>query len=121
VTLAEALHATFRRLHYAPRTEESYLHWIRAYIRFHGLRHPRELGSDAIVAFLDDLAVERRASASTVVSVHGPDFLIFENRGDRRAICTPPDEVARREQAHLPAAQIRCDFERLREHWKSDP
>jgi integrase len=34
-----------RLRHLSPRTEESYLAWIRRYIRFHALRHPRELGA----------------------------------------------------------------------------
>jgi len=28
--------------HYSRRTEETYLDWVRRYIRFHGRRHPRE-------------------------------------------------------------------------------
>ena len=31
MTLVEALQITLRRLHYSPRTEESYLHWMRAF------------------------------------------------------------------------------------------
>jgi hypothetical protein len=27
-------------LHYSLRTEEAYLYWCKAFIRFHGLRHP---------------------------------------------------------------------------------
>ena len=65
MTLIEALRATLRRLHYAERTEEAYVRWTRAFIAFHGRRHPRELGPPEITAFLNDLAVRRRASAST--------------------------------------------------------
>lgn len=65
MTLADAVRNTLRRLHYSPRTEESYLRWIRAYVAFHGRRHPRELGSEHVVEFLNDLAVRRSVSAST--------------------------------------------------------
>jgi integron integrase len=65
MTLIEATRATFRRLHYSPRTEEAYLHWIRELIRFHQGRHLRNLGAAEITAFLNHLAVERRSSAST--------------------------------------------------------
>jgi integron integrase len=65
MTLIEAIRATIRRLHLSPRTEEAYLHWHRAFIRFHGGRHPRDLGSDDVTAFLNHLAVERRVSAAT--------------------------------------------------------
>ncbi len=65
MTLIEALRATLRRLHYAARTEEAYVQWTRAFIAFHGRRHPRDLGAPEITAFLNDLAVRRRTSAST--------------------------------------------------------
>lgn len=51
--------------HYAIRTEESYLKWIAAFIRFHGRKHPRELGKAQIEAFLSDMAVNRNYAAST--------------------------------------------------------
>ena len=52
-----------RRL--SPRTEEAYVGWIRRFARFHGLRHPRLLGEQEVTAFLTDLAVRQRVSAST--------------------------------------------------------
>jgi integron integrase len=65
MTLLEALSTTIRRLHYSPRTEEAYVHWVREFIAFHHRRHPREMGAAEITAFLNDLAVRRRTSAST--------------------------------------------------------
>jgi len=47
------------------RTEEAYILWIRRYIAFHGRKHPRDLGPDAVRAFLSDLAVGQRVAAST--------------------------------------------------------
>ena len=32
-----------RGLHFSLRTEEAYVHWCRAFVRFHGLRHPAEM------------------------------------------------------------------------------
>jgi integron integrase len=65
MTLIEALKATLRRLHYSPRTEEAYAYWTREFIRYHGRRHPREMGAPEVTAFLNDLAVRRRVAAST--------------------------------------------------------
>jgi len=65
MTLIEAVQSTIRRLHYSPRTEEAYLHWIRAFIRFHGGRQPRDMGALEMTAFLNHLAVQRRVSPST--------------------------------------------------------
>ena len=64
-TLLEAVHVTLRRLHYSPRTEEAYIGWIRAFIHFHGRRHPREMGAEEVTAFLNFLAVEKKVAAST--------------------------------------------------------
>jgi integron integrase len=63
--LFDQVRAALRTRHYSRRTEEAYLGWIRRYILFHGKRHPRELGADAIGAFLAHLAVDARVAAST--------------------------------------------------------
>jgi hypothetical protein len=51
--------------HYARRTVETYEQWLRRFLRFHQLRHPREMGSNEVNAFLTHLAVEGQVSAST--------------------------------------------------------
>jgi site-specific recombinase XerD len=51
--------------HYARRTVKTYEQWLRRYLRFHRLRHPREMGSAEVNAFLSHLAVEEQVSAST--------------------------------------------------------
>lgn len=50
----------------ADRTGQTYVHWIKRFIHFHGLRHPEELGSREVETFLDHLAVERHCSANTL-------------------------------------------------------
>jgi hypothetical protein len=47
-----------RYLHYSRRTEQAYVHWCKAFIRFHGLSHPRDLGAAEVEAFLTWLADE---------------------------------------------------------------
>ena len=54
-----------RYLHFSIRTEESYLYWIRFFIRWSGTRHPRDMGAPEVTAFLTFLANERKVSAST--------------------------------------------------------
>ena len=50
---------------YSPRTTSAYERWIVAFVRFHGRRHPRELGAPAVRDFLAHLAEARRVAAST--------------------------------------------------------
>lgn len=64
-TLLDKVRETLRLKHYSPRTEETYIHWIRHFIRFHKLRHPREMGDPEVGAFLSYLAVQQKVSAST--------------------------------------------------------
>ena len=54
-----------RARHMSLRTEKTYLHWIRRFIRYHGRRHPREMGAREVEDFLTALAVKNKVSAST--------------------------------------------------------
>ena len=54
-----------RSKHYSLRTEDTYINWITRYVRFYKLRHPRELGSVDITAFLTHLAVDLDVAAAT--------------------------------------------------------
>lgn len=63
--LLDRVRAAIRLRHYSPKTEEAYVSWIRRFVLFHGKRHPREMGAAEVTAFLSDLAVTRRSSAST--------------------------------------------------------
>ncbi|MDL5034577.1 integron integrase [Pelomonas sp. APW6] len=63
--LLDQLRERIRFLHYSLRTEEAYVYWCRAFIRFHRLQHPKDLGAEAVEAFLSWLADERRVASST--------------------------------------------------------
>jgi len=63
--LLDRVHDALRVGHYAIRTEEAYVHWIRRFIFFHGKRHPARMGKREVTAFLTHLAVVRHVSAST--------------------------------------------------------
>lgn len=63
--LLDVVRERLRVKHYSLRTEQSYLGWIRRFIRFHGRRHPRDMGVREVEAFLTHLAVQGQVSAST--------------------------------------------------------
>ena len=63
--LLDQLREQIRVRHYSIRTEDVYVKWVRDYVRFHGLRHPSELGAAEVEQFLSHLAVRRQVSAST--------------------------------------------------------
>ena len=63
--LLDQIRERIRYKHYSLRTEQAYVQWVRMFVKWHGLRHPRDMGRDEIEAFLAMLANERRVAAST--------------------------------------------------------
>ncbi len=63
--LLDQVRDAIRVRHNRIRTEDAYVGWIRRFIRFHGTRHPLEMGEPEVNAFLTHLAVERTVAAST--------------------------------------------------------
>ena len=62
--LLDQIRERIRYKHYSLRTEQAYVQWVRMFVKWHGLRHPRDMGREEIVAFLAMLANERRVAAS---------------------------------------------------------
>lgn len=63
--LRDQLREVMRYKHYALRTEETYWHWIRRFILFHGKRHPRDMGAEQVRVFLSHLATVGGVAAAT--------------------------------------------------------
>src|SRR5438132_107072 len=59
-TLLGRLRAAVRARHYSPRTEESYVGWVKRFVVFQGRRHPDQLGEAEVRAFLEHLAERGR-------------------------------------------------------------
>jgi integrase len=64
-TLLAVLRREIRARHMSLRTEDTYVYWVRDFVRCHGRRHPRELGAAEVEAYLTMLANHRRVAAST--------------------------------------------------------
>jgi hypothetical protein len=63
VRLLDQVRERIRYCHYSLRTEQAYDFWVRRFIRFHQLRHPRQMGALEVEAF--HLAADRNAAPST--------------------------------------------------------
>ncbi len=63
--LLDQVRDVMRTRHYSLQTEKTYIYWIRKYIFFHDVRHPKEMGADEIGAFLTHLAVSENVAATT--------------------------------------------------------
>jgi integron integrase len=63
--LMDQVRERIRYLHYTRSTEQVYVHWCKAFIRFHGLKHPRDMGAPEVEAFLTWLADEKQVATAT--------------------------------------------------------
>ena len=79
-----------RARHLSPRTEQAYTAWIVRYIRYHGVRHPAELGDAEIVAFLTHLADVRCVARSTQMQALSALMLLY-----REVLRQPGDDLRR--------------------------
>jgi integron integrase len=104
--LLDQVRALIRSKHYSRRTEQSYVDWVTRYVRFHNMRHPRELGAPEISAFLTHLAVELHVAAATQNQARSALlFLYREVLGID--IQAPSDVVAAKMPRRLPVVLTR--------------
>lgn len=61
----DQLRLLMRQQQLAYPTENTYLHWIRMFIRFHNKRHPKDMGAAEVDEFLSWLAAHRRVAPAT--------------------------------------------------------
>ncbi len=54
-----------RRKGYSYSTEKNYVSWIKRFIHYHNLKHPKEMGEKEIVEFLTYLASVKKVSSTT--------------------------------------------------------
>ena len=63
--LLDQIREVIRVKHYSLRTEKTYISWVKHFIHWSGMRHPRDMGAAEIEAFLSMLANQRDVAAST--------------------------------------------------------
>lgn len=107
--LLDRVRAAMRARHYSPRTEDTYVNWIKRFIFFHDKRHPASMGADEVNAFASSLAVDGHVSAATqnqalsailflyryVLGDPLPwiDDVVRAQRSERVPVVMTPDEV----------------------------
>ena len=63
--LLDQLRTSIRYRHYNLRTEKAYVYWVRAYVHYHRLKHPRKMGAAEVTAFLNRLSGARGCAPAT--------------------------------------------------------
>ena len=99
--LLEQVQDVIRLKHYSYQTEKTYIYWIRRYILYHDKRHPKDMGSAEIEAFLTHLAVNENVAASTQnQALHAVLFLYKEVL--KQDLDLKVDAVRAKKSKHLP-------------------
>ena len=110
--LLDVVRSRIRARHYSLRTEKAYVFWIRRYVRFHRMRHPREMSAPEVEAFLTHLAVEAKVAASTQNQALAAILFLYR---DVLEIKLPwLDSVVRAKPSeHLPVVLSRDEVQRV--------
>jgi integron integrase len=103
------------------RTEQQYVGWIRRFIRYHGVRHPLDLGEAEVVSYLTYLAAERHVARSTQTQALSALLFLY-----RVVLSTPMGDLRNLLRSTVPPrlpvvlsrAEVRRVLAQLRgEHW----
>jgi integron integrase len=110
--LLQLVRRAVRLHHYSPRTEEAYVAWVRRYVRHHRMKHPGELGSADVRAFLAWLAERKGLSASSQTqALSALLFLYREVLG--RDLTQVGDIVRAKQPSRLPVVLTREEVRAL--------
>jgi integron integrase len=110
--LLDQLGEAIRLKHYSIRTEEAYVSWARRYILFHNKRHPKDMGSQEIEAFLTHLAVDQKVAAST--QNQALNALLFLYRHVlRQDLDLPIEAIRAKRPKRLPTVMTREEVQRV--------
>ncbi|MBO1520772.1 phage integrase N-terminal SAM-like domain-containing protein [Oceanisphaera pacifica] len=85
----DQLRALIRSRNLAYKTEQTYCHWVKRFIRFHNIRHPSTCSTKEVEQFLSHLAVQRNSSVSTQRTALNAIVFLF-----REFLQQPLDELS---------------------------
>jgi integron integrase len=111
--LLDQVRDTLRVKHYAYRTEEAYVDWIRRYILFHNKRHPQEMAEAEVQAFLTHLAVEGNVAASTQNQALSALQFLYRYVLQKPLPESSVDAVRARQSKHLPVVLTTTEVQKL--------
>ena len=108
----EEVKRTLRSLHYAARTEDTYLEWLRRFLVFSSPRSREELRVEQVQEFLSYLAVVRKVSANTQNQALNAMVFVFREVLERDM--GEIEKVTRaKERRRLPVVLTKAEVKRL--------
>lgn len=99
---------------YSKKTEQAYITWIKGYIKFHRLRHPREMREPEIESYLTSLATNRYSASTQSQALAAILYLYQEVLGIE--ISDRIDAVRARRSKRLPVVLSKEEVEVLFRH-----
>ena len=114
--LLQTMRDKSRIMHFSARTEEAYIGWVRRFVRFNMLRHPREMGEGEVIAFLTHLAVDLKLAAATQSQALAAILFLYRHVVDKPLSAlgnVPRARAPSRLPVVLSAAEVRRVFAEL--------
>jgi integron integrase len=99
--LLDQVRDAIRTKHYSYRTEQTYVEWIKRFILFHEKRHPKDMDTPEVQAYITYLAVERNVSASTQNQALSAISFLYKHVL-QKDIALPSDLVRPARPEHVP-------------------
>jgi integron integrase len=115
----ERFRDALRSRHYSPKTERVYTKWVRQFIRYHGLRHPAQLGEAEVNDFLTHLAVRGRVSAATQTQALS-GLLLFYRWVLGRELGELGEVIRARRPKRIPVVMTRDEVRAVLDHLDKD-
>ena len=112
IRLIESMRLALRSRHYSRRTESTYISWVKKFIYFNNLRHPREMGEKEINDYLTFLAVRKKVSSSTQNQALCAILFLYKHVLGRE-IGDLGDVIRARKPKHLPVVLTRNEVKRV--------
>jgi len=112
--LEQEIRTKMKRRGMARRTENSYIQWYKHYVKYHDMKHPRELGQEGVEKFLEYLAVDRGVAAATQNQAFSA--LLFVYREVLKMELEGLDVTRVKRKKSLPVVLSMDEVKRLLEH-----
>lgn len=117
--LLDRLREALRSRHYSRRTEQTYCHWVKRFIFFHNMRHPADMAEPEINAYLTNVAVKEKISASTQNQALSALLFLYRHVLDRE-IGDLGEVIRARKPRHLPVVMTREETRAVLSRLKGD-
>lgn len=117
--LLDRLSEELQSRHYARSTVKSYRSWVRRFILFHDLRHPREMGQTEIRNFLSHLATDIHVAASTQNQALSALLFLYK-KVLRMDVDWVEDVIRAKQPRRIPVVLSRDEVRRVLDHLEGD-